>query len=447
MVIISIEFSPFTMLLYSINARWLVVMTISTLLVVLSLSDNTYSSAMVRPSENDSNVIRRTESVTQNLIIFVPGDGGSQLKAKLNKTTRVHYICELNSDWFNIWLNIHLLAPMLFDCLSENMRLHYNATTRTTYNTQGVQIRSVDFGSLDSVAYLDNYKIPGTNYFEKIISTLESLNGLVRDVDMLGAPFDFRKAPNELEDFFNNLKELIENHYIRNNHRSVTLICHSMGCLNCLYLLNRQSQGWKDVYVRRLVSLAAPWDGSFKAITAMLHGDNLGIPLLNQNKLQALQSTFPSLMYLFPRVPTFNEDQVLIETRDKNYTLKNLDDLFEATGMLDQREMWHDTREIAAKLSPPNVELWCLFGSGIDTPTKLVYRETIEANKYRVIKGDGDGTVNLESLRACERFGKSQEKPVYMKMFKNVNHVGLLRGPDAANFISSRILQDDFIFQ
>lgn len=379
-----------------------------------------------------------------NPVIFVPGDGGSQLEAKLNKTARVHYLCDLVSDWYDLWLNIHLLAPMAFDCLSDNMRLEYNATTRTTHNSPGVEIRPTNFGSLNSVDYLDILRVPQTDYFDRIIATLESKNGLERNVDMLGAAFDFRKAPNELAEFFTNLTDLIQHAYISNNYKPVTLICHSMGCLNTVYLLNGKSQNWKDVYVRRLVSLAAPWDGSFKAISAMLFGDNLGIPLLNKNKLQALQSTFPSLMYLFPREPTFPANRVLVQSPDKNYTLNNLDDLFKDKDLLDQMEMWHDTRTIASSLEAPNVELWCLYGSTPDsTPSQIIFDGSLDKNKYHEIWSDGDGTVNLESLRACERFRSQQEKPVYTRQFDGVDHINILRGNDAADYIATEILPQD----
>jgi lysophospholipase-3 len=385
------------------------------------------------------------ESANNNPIVFIPGDGGSQLEARLNKTTVPHYICSKVSDWFDLWLNIHLLTPGVIDCLFDNFMLHYDNKTRTTRNTEGVEIRPTNFGSLDSVDYLDISHWYATDYFHNIIATLEKRNGYVANVDMVGAAYDFRKAPNELADHFVALKSLIEEHYVRNNYRPVTLICHSMGCLNSLYLLNRQTENWKEVYVRRLISLAAPWSGSFKAISAMLYGDNLGIPLLNKSKLQRLQSTFPSLMYLFPKEPAFERDRVLIESPTRNYTLENLDQLFVDMDLLDQREMWHDTRAITKNLTAPNVELWCLYGSGAQTPSKVIYKDQLKKNNYKEIQGEGDGTVNLESLRACEFFGAQQEKPVYTHMFESADHITILRGSEAADFISTQILGEDLL--
>ena len=64
-------------------------------------------------------------------VIFVPGDGGSQVEAKLNKTTVVHYVCEKTSnDYFNIWLNLELLVPLVIDCWIDNMKLNYDNVTR-----------------------------------------------------------------------------------------------------------------------------------------------------------------------------------------------------------------------------------------------------------------------------------------------------------------------------
>jgi len=47
----------------------------------------------------------------------VPGDGGSQVEAKLHKERVVHYLCEKTTqDFFNIWLNMELLVPLVIDC-------------------------------------------------------------------------------------------------------------------------------------------------------------------------------------------------------------------------------------------------------------------------------------------------------------------------------------------
>lgn len=46
-------------------------------------------------------------------VILVPGDGGSQVEGRLNKTNTVHYMCDKTSDWFDLWLNLEQLIPQV----------------------------------------------------------------------------------------------------------------------------------------------------------------------------------------------------------------------------------------------------------------------------------------------------------------------------------------------
>jgi hypothetical protein len=40
------------------------------------------------------------------LYLLVPGDGGSQIEARINRTDSTHWWCYNHSDWFDLWLNI-----------------------------------------------------------------------------------------------------------------------------------------------------------------------------------------------------------------------------------------------------------------------------------------------------------------------------------------------------
>lgn len=130
-------------------------------------------------------------------VIFVPGDGGSQVEAKVNKSDVVHYICEKTSDYFNIWLNMELLVPIVIDCWIDNIRLVYNNITRKTTNVDGVEIRIPGFGSSETVEWLDPSHASAGSYFKDIGNVLVSL-GHIRNVTVRGAPYDFRKAPSKI---------------------------------------------------------------------------------------------------------------------------------------------------------------------------------------------------------------------------------------------------------
>lgn len=153
-------------------------------------------------------------------LLIVPGDGGSQVDARLNKPSTVHYICDKTTkDWFNLWLNLELLAPLIIDCWTDNARLHYDNMTRTTSNSPGVEIRIPGWGSPEVVEWIDPSQAVRTfnddefvcllrscllailfqkqgAYFKEIGNALVK-NGYVRGLSIRGAPYDFRKGPSE----------------------------------------------------------------------------------------------------------------------------------------------------------------------------------------------------------------------------------------------------------
>merc|ERR1719308_274573 len=174
-------------------------------------------------------------------IILVPGDGGSQVEGRLNKTSVVHYMCSKTSDWYTLWLNLEQMIPTLVDCWVENMKLKYDNVTRRTMDNDGVETRIPGFGNTTTVEWLDPSQRGFSMYFANIVSHLLP-QGYKRGVNIHGAPYDFRKAANEHGEYFDNVKELIETTYKDNGNNSVILLTHSMGSPMMLFFLNHQSQ-------------------------------------------------------------------------------------------------------------------------------------------------------------------------------------------------------------
>ena len=52
----------------------------------------------------------------------MPGDGGSQFEAEIDKPSVVHIWCTKKSKWFSLWLNLEQLAPYVIDCFVDNMK-------------------------------------------------------------------------------------------------------------------------------------------------------------------------------------------------------------------------------------------------------------------------------------------------------------------------------------
>lgn len=127
------------------------------------------------------------------------------------------------SDFFNIWLNLELLVPLVIDCWIDNVKLYYNNETRKTENTPGVETRIPGWGekwiinltnllnsnlikmlilsgSPEPVEWLDPSKASSGAYFKDIGNALVA-DGYQRNVSLRGAPYDFRKAPSEYQKF------------------------------------------------------------------------------------------------------------------------------------------------------------------------------------------------------------------------------------------------------
>lgn len=321
------------------------------------------------------------------------------------------------------------------------MKLIYNSTTRTTQNSPGVTTRVGGFGKTESVEFVDPAKVIGTSYFDTLVRELVNL-GYERDKNILGAPYDFRKAPNELGDYFSDLERLVEHAYEDNNGEPVVFICHSMGCLNNLYFLNYKNQAWKDKYVRSMISLSGVWAGSVKAMKAFASGDNFGVLVIPSLSLRKDVRTFPSLAYLLPSNEIFPSNKVLVKNHEKSYTVDNYKQFFDDIHYPVGYDMWLDVRNLTSPHRAPGVEVHCLHGSRVTTIEQLDYEagEFPDA-KPRIVYGDGDGTVNLVSLQACRSWATLQRQPLYYKNFTSIDHMTILTDYHVLDYIGEALVK------
>lgn len=79
----------------------------------------------------------------------------------------------------------------------DTVKLGYNKVTRKTTNTAGVEIKTPPFGNVEGVEWIDSspmkYFDSGA-YFYGITEALVN-RGYVRNKNIFGAPYDFRKGP------------------------------------------------------------------------------------------------------------------------------------------------------------------------------------------------------------------------------------------------------------
>ena len=66
------------------------------------------------------------------VVVLVPGTGGSQLQAKINKPDVPHWYCTKKTEtYFTLWLKKTSLLPFAIDCWVDNMRYGERLTIGT----------------------------------------------------------------------------------------------------------------------------------------------------------------------------------------------------------------------------------------------------------------------------------------------------------------------------
>ncbi|KAM4721469.1 lysosomal phospholipase A and acyltransferase [Rhinophrynus dorsalis] len=371
-------------------------------------------------------------------VVLVPGDLGNQLEAKLDKPSVVHYMCSKKTNYyFTLWLNLELLLPLVIDCWIDNIRLVYNSTSRTTASPEGVYVRVPGFGQTYSLEFLDPSKRSVGIYFYTLVQSMVDW-GYTRDENVRGAPYDWRKAPNENAEYFVALRKLVEAMYESFNS-PVVLIAHSMGNLYTLYFLNHQTQDWKDKYIHSFLALGAPWGGVAKTFRVLASGDNNRIPVISSLRIRDQQRSAVSTNWLLPYNNTWPQDKAFVITPSTNYTLMDYQKFYSDIGFEDGWIMRKDTQELISSLSPPRVRIHCLYGTGVDTPDSYVY-ESFPDKDPSIIYGAGDGTVNLESAMQCWKWKVQQKQTVSLLELPGNEHIAMLSNLTTISYIKQVLL-------
>lgn len=95
-----------------------------------------------------------------------------------------------------------------------------------------------------------------------------------------------------------------------------------------------------------------------------------------------------------------------------------------------------DTAQYKLNFSAPDVELHCLYGTGIATVERLIYEKSKGLDGTPKLEtGDGDGTVNYRSLAACKHWSGLQGPSVQSLELDNVDHMGVLSNSRVLKYI------------
>ncbi|KAK7114992.1 lysosomal phospholipase A and acyltransferase-like [Littorina saxatilis] len=288
------------------------------------------------------------------------------------------------------------------------------------------------------------------HYFKDLIHTLEK-KGYRANVDIKGAPYDFRKAPNELTEYYRSLKRLIEDTFSKNGNSKVVLVAHSNGNPVLLYFYNSVvTAEWKDKYIRAHVALGPPWAGATKTVKLMVSGDSVNIPFVKGKRLRPMQRSWPTVAWLMPSPShgLWKEGEPLIKVDHYSYGVGDYRHLFDDLGYPDGYRLWQTVeREAVADLSkPPEVrELHVFYGINVPTAGHFVYTRTSfpDSDPKTVDERDGDGTVNRRSLEAFKKFRSSKFTNITHHAYPGKDHMDVLRDQRVLSFITNLVFSKE----
>jgi len=372
-------------------------------------------------------------------VVLVPGLTGSALEVRLNNAHMPHFECSSNTDgkWTRAWLAPTMVIPREIDCLIARLTLTYNATSDSYSNLPGVEVRARGFPDDREHDFL--YKLE----FETMLDHLKADLGYELGKNIFLAPYDWRLAgdahahpTNGVVGFYSQLQQLIEK-AVSKTSQKVALVSHSLGCPTTLAFLHRfVSEEWRATYIDGWVALSGPWLGSSMQAKAYIGGDTLGVPILSHDYVKPVQVNASSGVWLAPNPMAFGETPI-ITTPARNYTARDLPHLVSTIG---KQAGGLQTVSLLQKLSgdlpslqafPSRVHMQNWYSTGVKTAERFEYSKevTLGFNEAptKIHYGDGDGTVNIMSLKSVERHWAPEEhSSVVTKVFPGVSHFGML---------------------
>lgn len=374
-------------------------------------------------------------------LILVPGNGGNQLEARFTSEykatslfcTRWNPVVKKKGGWFRLWFELNVLLAPFTQCFAERMTLYYDPQVDDYCNAPGIQTRVLDFGSTESLLYLDPNLKHISSYMAPLVESLEHI-GYANGFTLFGAPYDFRYGlaaqghPSKVgSKFLNDLKDLIEQASITNGGKPVILVSHSLGGLFVLQLLNRNSLSWRQKYIKHVVALAAPWGGTVQEMLTFASGNSLGVPLVDPLLVRAEQRSSESNLWLMPS-PHIYSHKPLVITPGATYSAYDIAQFLVDIGF-SEGVVPYNTRilPLVNNLVAPQVDITCIIGSGVRTAETLFYGENGFDKQPEILYGDGDGTVNMVSLMALENewAGKKNQSVKVIKI-PDVSHTSIL---------------------
>ena len=398
-------------------------------------------------------------------IVLVPGLYGSNLYVSYDKNVNVPWYCPKTMEDELLWLPTKLVLPPFINCVAYIAQCQLDNDTLQIKNIPSVNITIKDFGRHTSVDYIvknqDKFKDYDIQEGKKILNFYDNFgsfidlyvkNGYEVGKDFFVTPYDWRLAPLFVDDFWHQLKNMIEDAYRISNGQKVTLTGFSMGCFMIQQFLagkriidsnkNKKVNGrpiltsiknpklavtqeWIDKYIEKVVFLAPSFGGSLKAYDALLRRFSPLVPFYRSEYIADMATSTPGFYAHWPNLFIFNGVNMVRGPDGENYTVGQLRDLaFNHSNMNPAHVPIMDISMDVQRSAPldigDKIPVTIIYNSKVPTTSFLDYKNGWDSDPIRSFDGKGDGSVPAEGIRyACENWKADKRRLICIDLEKN----------------------------
>lgn len=185
--------------------------------------------------------------------------------------------------------------------------------------------------------------------------------GFVDEINLFGAPYDWRYAPDNLQGYFEQLRQLVEQASHLNDNRTVTLFAVGNGAMVTLaffdYIQEHYGVQWVQQYLCAFYADSGAYAGAIAMIPLITQGmDYESIPPESplRYELHHMEITWPALYWNLPKtgpgVDTYNDSIPLASDGTRNYTASQLGDFWDKVFTNTRpRDIWERVRNITSQ--------------------------------------------------------------------------------------------------
>lgn len=411
------------------------------------------------------------KSESFNPAILVPGLYGSNLYVTYESQINIPWYCPKRMDDELLWIGGKFMIPPLMNCACIISTTQFDNETLKVHDQPGVSINVHDFGGIGSVDYfikmqskyrqslnstttdknikevLKN-KISNLHFFDNFHTFIEFFesNGYTVGKNFFVAPYDWRMGPLYTDDFWPNLRELIEKAYKKSHGKKVTLIGFSMGTFMIQQFLAADkliqkasyerkqnpyariltsvkdpkvvvSEKWKEKYIEKVIFLAPSFGGSLAIYDAIQMRYSPLTPSIRNEYISDVVTSLPSIHSHLLNHVIFNNVHVARGPNGENYTARNFRDLISNFSHI--REDFVPILDITQELqkSAPidigeKIPLMVIYNSKVPTMSFLDFNKGWEKDPVRFYDDVGDGTIPARGPRYICNHWDSSHRPL-----------------------------------